>query len=88
MERVYLHEQVGTALEEMYGSHEEVRDLSVNLARHFQEAKITSKAIHYLHQAGDKAVQLSAYQEGIVHLTKGLNLHDFAGLPRAIPARA
>lgn len=74
VERVYLHEQVGTALEEMYGSHEEVRDLSVNLARHFQEAKITSKAIHYLHQAGDKAVQLSAYQEGIVHLTKGLNL--------------
>jgi predicted ATPase len=46
----------------------------VQLAWHFQEAGITQKAIDYLHQAGDRAVQLSAYQEGRAHLIRGLAL--------------
>jgi predicted ATPase len=46
----------------------------VQLALHFQKARITEKAIHYLHQAGQRAVQLSAYQEGRAHLTRGLEL--------------
>jgi predicted ATPase len=77
VERVHLHELVGTALEELYGAHEEtaaVVDIAPQLARHFQEARITEKAIHYLHQAGEKAVQLFAYQEAIAHLTRGLAL--------------
>jgi tetratricopeptide (TPR) repeat protein len=77
VERVHLHEQVGTVLEDLYGDQQESAahaDIAPQLARHFQEARITEKAIHYLHKAGERAVQLSAYQEGIAHLTRGLAL--------------
>ena len=75
VERAYLHEDVGNALERLYGSQtSEAATIAVQLARHFQEAGIAEKAIHYLHQAGDRAVQLSAYQEGVAHLTRGLAL--------------
>ena len=74
VERVYLHEQVGTALEELYGSEEQKSAIAVQLARHFQEAGIAKKAIHYLHQAGKRAMQLSAYMEANEHLGKGLAL--------------
>jgi predicted ATPase len=72
VERVYLHEDVGNVLEELYG--DQASEIAVQLAWHFQEAGITEKAIHYLRQAGERAVQLSAYQEGIAHLTRGLAL--------------
>jgi DNA-binding SARP family transcriptional activator len=74
VERVHLHEQVGTALEGLYGAQEQVAAIAVQLALHFQKARITEKAIDYLRQAGERAVQLSAYQEGIAHLTRGLAL--------------
>jgi adenylate cyclase len=83
VERVHLHEQVGTALEELYGARKEVAsvadstqvlDVAVQLARHFQEARIAEKAIHYLHQAGSRALQLSAYEEAVAHLSQGLAL--------------
>jgi DNA-binding SARP family transcriptional activator/predicted ATPase len=77
VERVHLHEQVGTALEGLYGAQEQVAAvaaIAVQLALHFQKARITEKAIHYLHQAGDRAVHLCAYQEGVTHLTRGLAL--------------
>jgi tetratricopeptide (TPR) repeat protein len=74
VERVHLHEQVGTALEELYGNQVEVAANAVQMARHFEEAKIIEKAVHYLHDAGKRAVQLSAYREGIAHLTRGLTL--------------
>ena len=35
---------------------------------------MAEKAIHYLRLAGERAVQLSAFQEGIAHLTRGLAL--------------
>jgi predicted ATPase len=79
VERVYLHEQVGTALEALYGSRDgasgtEIVSIAPKLARHFQGAKNTNKAIHYLRQAGERALQLSAYQEALNHLNKGLEL--------------
>ncbi|MGB3712865.1 MAG: tetratricopeptide repeat protein, partial [Candidatus Promineifilaceae bacterium] len=75
VERAYLHEDVGNALEGMYGDQaSEIAAIAPQLARHFQEAGIAEKAVHYLRQAGERAVQLSAYQEGIAHLTKGLAL--------------
>jgi predicted ATPase/DNA-binding SARP family transcriptional activator len=75
VERAYLHEDVGNVLEELYaGQASELAPVAVQLAWHFQEAGITDKAIHYLHQAGERAVQLSAYQEGIAHLTRALAL--------------
>ena len=74
VERVHLHEQVGTALEKLYGDQEHAAAITVQLALHFQKAGIMQKAIHYLHQAGERAIQLSAYQEAIAHLTTGLTL--------------
>jgi DNA-binding SARP family transcriptional activator/predicted ATPase len=71
-ERAYLHEDIGGVLEELHA--DQANKIAVQLAWHFQEAGISQKAIEYLHQAGDKAVQLSAYQEGITHLTKGLTM--------------
>jgi tetratricopeptide (TPR) repeat protein len=74
-ERAYLHEDVGNALEELYGDQaSEIAAIAPQLAWHFEKARVTEKAIHYLHQAGDRAVQLSAYQEGVAHLSRGLAL--------------
>jgi DNA-binding SARP family transcriptional activator/predicted ATPase len=75
VERVHLHEQVGSALEALYGNQGKsatFADIAPQLAWHFHEAQIADKAIHYLRQAGEKAILLSAYQEAIDHLTKAL----------------
>ena len=72
VERSQLHEEVGTALETLYG--ERLEEIAIQLARHFQEAGITDKAVDYLRQAGDRAVRLSANEEAISHFTKALVL--------------
>ena len=72
VERVNLHEAVGTALEELAGS--QTVEVAVHLARHFEEAGITDKAIHYLLEAGNRAMRLSANEEAIAHFTRGLKL--------------
>jgi adenylate cyclase len=74
VERVHLHEQFGTVLEELYSTQEKIPAIALQLARHFEEAGILEKAIYYLQQAGDNAVYLSAYHEGITHLNRGLEL--------------
>jgi predicted ATPase/DNA-binding SARP family transcriptional activator len=75
VERAYLHEDVGHVLEELYKDQaSEIAAVAPQLAWHFQEAGISEKAIHYLHRAGDRAVQLSAYQEARAHLTRALAL--------------
>lgn len=71
-ERSYLHEEVGCILEEIYG--DKAEDISVHLARHFQEAGIAEKAVHYLYKAGNKAVHLSANDEAVAHYKKALSL--------------
>lgn len=72
MERTYLHEAVGTVLEAIYG--EQTEQVAVQLARHFEQAGLRSKAVNYLLQAGKRAGRLSANQEAITHLTKGVEL--------------
>jgi predicted ATPase/DNA-binding SARP family transcriptional activator len=72
VERAYLHEGVGAALEELCG--EETEHVAVTLARHFQEAGIGEKAIAYLLQAGEQAKRSSANEAAITHLTRGLAL--------------
>jgi len=75
VERVRYHEAVGNTLEALYEHQPEaLQAISVKLARHYLEARSADKAIHYLHLAGEKAVQLSAYQEAITHLVKGIEL--------------
>jgi predicted ATPase len=88
VECVHLHEQVGLALEQLFRPSEQILSevaVAPQLARHFQEAKNKDKAIHYLKIAGERALQLSAYQEAFVHLTKGLELlmTESASLVRA-----
>src|SRR5262249_22236543 len=72
MERTYLHEAVGSVLEAVYG--EQTEQVAVQLARHFEEAGLTEKALTYLLQAGKRAARLSANHEAIAHVTKGLAL--------------
>jgi len=74
VERVHLHEQIGSALEGLYSVQEEIPVVALQLARHFEEAGMPEKAIYYLHQAGERAIHLSAYEEGISHLRRGLEL--------------
>lgn len=72
VERCYLHEEVGHALEQLYGSQTE--EVAVQLARHFQAAGIPEKAVDYLHQAGERAVRLSANEEAVTHFANALSL--------------
>ncbi|GIK39138.1 MAG: hypothetical protein BroJett011_29710 [Chloroflexota bacterium] len=72
VERVYLHEAVGKVLEQLYEGQSE--DVAVQLAWHFEMAGLLVKAVGYLQQAGERAMQLSAYQEALVHFNKGLEL--------------
>src|SRR5262249_43786549 len=44
------------------------------LAQHFTEADLIERALDYWQQAGEKAMQRSAYVEAVNHLTKGLEL--------------
>jgi len=81
VEKVYLHEQVGNALEGFYINQEGMINVAPQLAWHFQEARVIEKAIHYLQKAGDRAFQMSAYHEALDHLNKGLEL--FASLPES-----
>ncbi|MGD9347037.1 MAG: AAA family ATPase, partial [Candidatus Aminicenantes bacterium] len=72
VERTHLHAEVGQILEKLYGDQNE--DVSVQLARHFEEAGLMDKAIEYLHKAGKRAVHLSANEEAIVHYKRALEL--------------
>jgi len=71
-ERRVYHRQVAEALERLYP--ERIEERVELLAHHWEQAGKAEKAIHYLHQAGDKAVQQSAYPEGRAHLTRALAL--------------
>jgi DNA-binding SARP family transcriptional activator len=74
VERVHLHEQVGRILEELYSMHDQEPSIAVQLALHFQKAGNAEKALYYLHLAGTKAVQLSAYLESRMHLNRAMDL--------------
>jgi adenylate cyclase len=71
-ERAYLHEDVGNALEQLYGDH--VDEIVVQLTRHFDLAGITEKARLYLGQAGRQAAARFANDEAISYFSRALNL--------------
>ena len=71
-ERIYLHEALGNALEELVGDQD--GRMAVQLARHFDEAGLTDKAIVHLQRAGQRALRLSAYKEAVGHLSRALKL--------------
>jgi DNA-binding SARP family transcriptional activator len=76
-ERVYLHQSLGVALEDLHAEWAgdmtiQEPNLPLRLARHFQEAGITYKSVDYLRQAGERAARLSAHQEAVAHFRQGL----------------
>ena len=60
--RQMLHERVLRAMESQ--NQENPQDLVESLAHHALNAALWNEAVTYLCQAGDKAVELSAYREG------------------------
>jgi DNA-binding SARP family transcriptional activator/predicted ATPase len=74
VERTHLHEAIGTALEEVYG--DQSHEISVHLARHFQEAGRLRKAVGYLRQAGDAAAEVYANTEAIAHYSLAIELSN------------
>jgi predicted ATPase len=74
-EQQYLHEAIGTALEELYGEEQgQLARIAGQLAHHFQQAGQVEKAIAYRLLAGKQAVQVAANQEAMDHLQTGLAL--------------
>jgi predicted ATPase len=81
VQRVHLHQAVGNALEALHGheaqsepSEDAVAEYAVQLAWHFEKAGIADRAVHYLRLAGERAVRLSAYEDALTHLSRGLDL--------------
>ncbi len=72
VQRAQLHQAVGTALETLHEENAEKQ--AVLLARHFEEAGMTVKAVEYLLQAGESAARLYANTEAIAHFRHGLRL--------------
>ncbi len=71
-ERVYLHEDVGTVLEALYG--DQAHKIAVQLARHFVVAELLEKAVAYLQLAGQQAISQYAHQEALVYLNQALDM--------------
>ena len=74
LERTYLHEAVGAALEALYEGHTE--RIAGQLARHFQAAGLLEKEITYLALAGDSAFRRHANPEAIVHYRRVLEIGE------------
>ena len=71
-ERAYLHEDVGRALEVLYG--EEADEIAVQLAHHYEKAGLDEKARDYLQKAGEQAAERYANEEAIDYFTRALAL--------------
>jgi DNA-binding winged helix-turn-helix (wHTH) protein/predicted ATPase len=81
--RMRWHRQIGRRLEAGYGPR--AREVAAELAEHFVHGRDTVRAAPYLQMAGVQAIQRSAHQEALRHLTRSLEL--LAALPET-PERA
>lgn len=72
VQRAYLHEDFGHALEELYRSR--LDDVTVALAWHFDAAGLADKAAAYHWRAGQLASRRFAHAEAARHLTRALEL--------------
>ncbi|MCB0047403.1 MAG: tetratricopeptide repeat protein [Caldilineaceae bacterium] len=72
IERSYMHEDVGNALEALY--RDEAAMVAVQLARHFDLADMPDKAVTYLRIAGDQAQIAYAHIEAIRLYSRALEL--------------
>ncbi len=72
VERVFLHEAVGIALEQLYQGQTE--KMAGRLAWHFEIAGLLDKAIDYSEQAGDVSAVVYANVEAAVHYKRAIQL--------------
>jgi len=72
MERAYLHDDVGLALEGLYGP--EVDQVAARLAWHFEQAGRAEQGVEYLIKAARQAVRLGANDQVLEFCTRGLTL--------------
>jgi DNA-binding winged helix-turn-helix (wHTH) protein/predicted ATPase len=78
------HQQIGMRQEAGYGSR--AREVAAELAEHFTRGRDTRRAAQYLWYAGDHALQRSAYQEAIAHLTHALQHYQrLSETPEQVP---
>ena len=70
--RQHYHQRIAEVLETQFPETTEAQPELV--AHHFTEAGLPEKAIHYWHQAGQRASERSAHVEAISHLCTGLAL--------------
>jgi DNA-binding winged helix-turn-helix (wHTH) protein/tetratricopeptide (TPR) repeat protein len=66
------HLEIGTRKEAGYGMR--AREMAAELAVHFVQGGDPVRAVQYLYDAGENALQRSAHQEAITHFTQGLVL--------------
>jgi predicted ATPase len=71
-QRKALHERTAQAIEALYVT--SLEEHYSDLAHHYTRSGNTEKAVEYLHLAGQQAVQRSANEEAINHLTTALEL--------------
>jgi predicted ATPase len=81
--RQQYHQRIAQVLEAQFPEMAETQPEL--LAQHYTAADCTEQAVVYWQQAGQRALERSAYQEAIQHLTHGLTL--LSTLPET-PARA
>ena len=75
--RRVLHERAGDAIETLYPTR--LDDHLAELAHHYGRSANLRKAVHYLGRAGNQALERSAFSEGRILLSRGLEL--LKGLP-------
>jgi tetratricopeptide (TPR) repeat protein len=79
VERAWLHDDVGTVLEALYG--ESADGAAFQLAGHFEEAGRPDRALHYRLLAGGRARAVHANHEAIDHYRRALELADSVSPP-------
>src|SRR5438132_6795807 len=70
--RQQYHQRIAQVLEAQFP--ETTEGQPELLAHHYTEAGLTEHAVAYWHQAGQRAIERSAYVEAIAHLRQGLAL--------------
>jgi adenylate cyclase len=77
VERPYLHADVATALEALYGK--EADQNAVQMAYHWEQAEYADKAVPYLLRAGDGARLAYAHQEAVDSYQRAQTMLDKSG---------
>ena len=79
VERGFLHEQVGGALEQLHGKHAD--EFALRIGHHFREAGLWEKAADYFFKAGQQAERSLAHGDALTHYESALK--DLLTLPRS-----